>query len=156
MDGNTNNDWKKVIFANDWKKINNDWKKMGAYIYISFYREQQKVPFSNSLKERFDCFILSFLSFIIYHVVKCHPRAGRHPHPPPIFVRFAAADDYDFDRPPLERQVLIAGRRFDPTGTIKSTRRDDRRWPSSVPRRHRQPPNRWRNCFAKMGKIEIL
>jgi hypothetical protein len=25
---NTNNDWKKVIFANDWKKINNDWKKV--------------------------------------------------------------------------------------------------------------------------------
>jgi hypothetical protein len=23
---------KKVIFANDWKKINNDWKKMGAII----------------------------------------------------------------------------------------------------------------------------
>jgi hypothetical protein len=27
-----------VIFANDWKKINNDWKKMGA---VFFYKKRE-------------------------------------------------------------------------------------------------------------------
>jgi hypothetical protein len=35
MDGYTNNDWKKVIFANDWKKINNGWKEIYALIFTA-------------------------------------------------------------------------------------------------------------------------
>jgi general stress protein CsbA len=36
---NTNNEWKKVIFPNEWKKINNEWKKNNKWkkIYALFY-----------------------------------------------------------------------------------------------------------------------